>query len=40
MNKTDEAVNAYEKFLALSDENNFAPQRLRAKQALQKLRGS
>jgi len=31
-------VNAYEKFLALSDEKNFSQQRLRAKQALQKLR--
>lgn len=40
MNKTDEAVNAYEKFLALSDEKNYSQQRLRAKQALQKLRGS
>lgn len=38
MNKTEEAVNAYEKFLALSDEKNFPQQRLRAKQALQKLK--
>jgi tetratricopeptide (TPR) repeat protein len=38
MNKTEEAVNAYEKFLALSDEKNFKQQRLRAKQAIQKLR--
>ncbi len=40
LNKTDEAVDAYEKFLALSDEKHFEQQRLRAKQALQKLRGS
>lgn len=40
MNKTEEAVDAYEKFLALSDEKNFGQQRQRAKQALQKLRGS
>jgi choline-sulfatase len=38
MNKKDEAVNAYEKFLSLSDEKNFSQQRLRAKQALEKLR--
>ena len=38
MNKTEEAVNAYEKFMTLSDENTFGQQRLRAKQALQKLK--
>ncbi|HEY7161421.1 MAG TPA: sulfatase-like hydrolase/transferase, partial [Acidobacteriota bacterium] len=40
MNKTEEAINAYEKFLTLSDEKNFSQQRMRAQQALQKLRGS
>ncbi len=37
MNKTEEAVNAYETFLTLSDEKHFEQQRLRAKQALEKL---
>ena len=40
LNKTEVAVNAYEKFLTLSDEKHFEQQRLHAKQALQKLRGS